>query len=930
MDDNTDKIKVISGLKTSEVFEYFNTTEKGLSNDEVSERQKKYGKNILPQAEAINPLKQLLKQFTHFMALLLWAAGILAIIAGMPQLAFATWAVIVINAAFAFFQEFRADRALAELAKMIPNRVKTYRNGELVIISAEETTVGDVIVLGAGDHVPADSRLIQADGLFLDNSLLTGESFPVDRSREEFDLQDKSAVESTNLIFAGTTVTEGKAVAVVYAAGSQTEIGKISKLTRTIQRGESTLEVQVQKIVKFITKVALVMGVAAFLMAVLGAGIEPRVGFIFAIGIIVANIPEGLLPTVSLTLAVGVQRMAKQNALVKKLSAVETLSATSVICTDKTGTITENKLTVKKIWTPDTAAEIGGAGYEKDGEIFIEHESGRRAVELLLTAAVVCSEATIKESKSDAAEWDIFGDPTEAAMLVSAAKYGISAEEERAAFNRLITIPFNSERKMMSVIVKNISDERFKKGSRLIFTKGASIEVINTCKYILQGGFLKKLTEDMRGEIIAVNDRMAGEGYRVLGVSYETAENGEVTYDKNLIFLGLTAMFDPPRPEVFEAVKQCREAGIKITIITGDYGITAAAIGKQTGLVEDKYQIITGSEVDSMSENALMYILEREEPLIFSRSTPEHKLRIVEAYKKLGHIVAVTGDGINDILALKSSHIGIAMGQGGTDVAREVADMILLDDNFATIIKAIEEGRSIYNNIRKFMTYILTSNVPEFIPFIAMALLKIPAALTVLQILAIDLGTDMVPALALGAEKPEPGILKKPPRKIEENLLDRNLFLRAYGFLGIIEGILSMAVFLYVWRQAGYSLQSLKAMTDAILYGKAAPEIMKLYQYATTMTLSSIVACQIGNIFICRSETLPFWKMFANKNNLIYVGLGFEVMLSSAIIFLPVLADVFQTEPLAFKDLIVLLLCPVVLIFLEESRKFVAKKYQKL
>lgn len=936
LDENLSNAKAITQLKPVDILPYFKTTSQGLTRDEILLRQKKYGKNKLPNPSAFNPFKLLFKQFTHFMAILLWIAGFLAIIAEMPELAIATWAVIVINALFSFFQEYKADKALTELANMLPNKVNVYRDGELMTSLAEDLTIGDLLVLETGNSVPADARILESAGLNLDNSLLTGESISVGRNENEFNQNDKTITESTNLVFAGTTVTEGKALAVVYAIGSQTELGKVSKLTQTIQRGESTLEIQVQKIVKFITKVAIVLGLLAFALAVFGVGLDYKVGFIFAIGIIVANIPEGLLPTVSLSLAVGVQRMAKQNALVRRLSAVETLSAVSVICTDKTGTITQNQLMVKKLWTPDLVAEFEGAGYAKEGKVTLKNQrtieqrpelsTEEDRIRMLLTASTLCSEATIVTNKADPHLWDVLGAPTEAALLIAAEKYGLRIDTEQKHFKRINTLPFNSEKKMMQVLVQNISNPLFANNAKFIFIKGAPVEVLNTCGSIYKNGVLTEIHEGIKQEITQEIDLMANEGYRVLGIAYNIATSEDFSLAKPAIFLGFAAMVDPPRPEVYDAFQQCAKAGIRITIITGDYGITAATIAQQLGLKIDREHITTGKDLDAMPEDLLEAFLKKQEPLIFSRTTPVHKLRIVEAYKRIGEIVAVTGDGVNDTLALKSSHIGIAMGIGGTDVAREAADIVLLDNNFATIVKAIEEGRSIYMNIKKFLTYILTSNFAEVTPFVAMAVAKIPPALTILQILAIDLGTDIVPALALGAEKPEKGILAQPPRKLNENILNRGLFLRAYAFLGVIEGILSLAVFLYVWLRAGYSFADLQHLTNSILYHTAPPDVIKLYRYSTTMAFASINACQVGNLFICRSERLPFWTMFASKNNLIYIGLGFEILISLAIIFLPALAGIFQTQPLTLQDLKIIVLCPVILITLEEIRKAIARK----
>jgi len=928
-----DKISVIDlcRLQPLEVYAYLDLSENGLSLEDVEIRKKKYGKNNIPKASVINPLKQLIKQFTHFMAMLLWIAGLLAIVAGMPELAFATWAVIVINALFSFFQEFKADKALAEIAHMLPHIVKVIRNSERITINAEEITLGDLIILDAGDRVPADARVVEAEGLSLDNSLLTGESLPVDRNEKEFNLAEKDIFDSTNLIFAGTKVVMGKALAVVYAIGSNTEIGKLSGLTQTIIRGESNLEIQVQKIVKFITKVSLILGIITFSLAVFGVGLDFKVGFIFALGIIVANIPEGLLPTVSLSLAAGVQRMAKRNVLIRRLAAVETLSAVSVICTDKTGTITENQLTVRKIWTPEALAQFEGIGFEKKGNYQLDNQDKEEIIRNLLSAAVICSDTDIVENKANPLLWKVIGSSTEAGLLIAADKFGIEIQTERNSFQRIETIPFSSEKKMMSVMVCNRSHPKFAPGAYVMFTKGGPVEVLQACRYINKNGILTQIDEQSRNEIIEENDRMAGDGYRVLGVSYQIMETNELVPNDENIFLGLAAMEDPPRPEVYQAFKQCAKAGIKINIITGDYGITAAAIAKQLGLNINKHQIISGHDLDQMSDDNLALIIQQNQSLIFSRTTPVHKLRIVETYKRNGEIVAVTGDGINDTLALKSSHIGIAMGVGGTDVAREAADMILLDNNFATIIKGVEEGRTIYSNIRKFLTYIMSSNVAEFIPFVAILLvamvgIHIPPALNILQILAIDLGTDIVPALGLGAEKPEKSVLESLPAKFRENLLNRNLFLRAYGFLGLIEGIIAVAVFFYVWIRAGYSLHDMQALTDSIINHTAPAEVMRFYQYSTTMVFVSIVACQFGNLFICRSERHSIWTMLFSKNYLIYTGLIFEIIITAAIIFLPGLNRVFQTQPIKLNDLKIIALCPIILIVFEESRKFISTR----
>ena len=913
-------LKKVATLTVENVFTYFNVTSNGLSQEEALKRESIYGKNKIPKGHKASLFYLFFKQISHFMAILLWIAAVLAWVAKMPELAIATCCVVIINGLFSFFQEYKADKALSELGNLLPNKINIYRDGKCFSINVEDITIGDLIRLETGNSIPADARIIHSEGLSLDNSLLTGESVPVDRTEKPDDISNKNITECQNFIFAGTTVTTGKGLAIVFALGKDTQIGEISQLTQNIKRGESNLEIQVQKIVKFITKIALVLGVASFCLAIYG-GMSYKWGAIFALGMLVANIPEGLLPTVSLSLAMGVQRMAKRNALIRKLSAVETLSSVSVICTDKTGTITENQLTVNRIWTLDSNVLVGGLGLEKEGKIEISNLKSSSVDKLMITS-ILCSDTDLITNEQNPGLWKIVGNSTEGALLIASQKGGFHLEDERKKFERLKVTPFSSDKKMMSVEVKNISNNFFKPEDKIIFIKGAPLEVLAQSQYSILNDNIISLDDNLKDKIIQQNNNLSDEGFRVLALAY--------TYNQQTIFLGLAAMVDPLRPEVKEAFKQCERAGIKITIITGDYGMTAAAIAKQLGLSISHNQIISGNELEQMTDNILEETLKQYKSLIFARSTPIHKLRIIEAYKRIGETVAVTGDGVNDSLALRSSHIGIAMGLGGTDVAREAADMVLLDNNFATIIKAIEEGRAIYSNIRKFLTYILASNVPEFTPFVTMVLGKIPPSLNILQILAIDLGTDMLPAMALGAEKPEKGILDNPPSKYKENLLNKNLFWKSYGFLGLIEGILSGAIFLYVWFRAGYSWHDIQVVTPAILDKTASPEITYFFMYATTMTFASIIACQVGNLFICRSERNSFLSSFTNKNNLIYIGLFSELVITCIFISVPFIADLFEMKPIHLNDIWLLLICPVIMILLDEIRKMIGNFFVKM
>jgi len=928
MDSNAEVPK-IARLDAEAVFSLLETSRHGLDSQEAEKRLRTFGNNKLPKAATLSLWRLLFQQFTHLMALLLWVAGLLAFSVDMPELGWATWFVILVNAFFSFWQEYRADRALMALSSMLPQQAKVYRDGRLLKVPSEEIVVGDVLVVEAGDHISADARLVESEDLMVDLSLLTGESMPVECDASPSPVAGDSVRRPQNLLFAGTSATAGRGIAVVHATGKETQLGEITKFTAGVMRQKSSLELQVQKIVRLITLLALSMGGLVFLLAVWWLDIDLRTSFIFCIGIIVANVPEGLLPTVSLSLAVGVRRMAQEKALVRKLSAIEALCATSVICTDKTGTITKNEVTVSKIWIPDCEVEISGTGYEKAGILTFPCRDIEKQVELLLVIGTVCSEANLETDEKNDKNWRIIGDPTEGALLVAAAKNGLDTDNMRDAFSSQKTRQFDSVRRMMSTYAVNDHNLLFRQGAEVVLVKGAPLETLNCCRFIRRVNKITEITEAERQHVIAVNDRLSSQGYRVLALAYGEGQVASHAGEHDLVFTGLAAMADPPRPEVTAAIKSCQQAGIRVTMITGDYGITAEAIGRQIGLITDKVTIVTGTELENMEIEAIKNLLQQDQPIIFSRSTPEHKLKIVEAYKAGGHIVAVTGDGVNDAPALRTADIGIAMGRSGTDVAREVADIVLLDDNFATIVKAIEQGRAIYDNIRKFMTYILASNIPEIIPFIAMILFKIPPALTILQILAIDIGTDMVPALALGAEPPEKDILRHRPVHYSRNLLDHTLLLRSYGFLGIIEATLSMGAFLIVWSNYGYSLADIQQLTPQLFTGTASSSVQEAYRHATTQAMTAIIACQIGNIFVCRSEHLPFWQLSLKSNYLIWVGIGTEFLITGALIYLPLGAAFFFTRPLSLSDFLVLAACPIILISLEETRRQFIQRFWK-
>lgn len=925
-------------LTPDAVYGALGTAPGGLSEREAAARLARYGPNELPEPAGRPLIWRFVDQLTHFMALLLWVGGALAFVAAMPELGWAIWAVIWINGAFSFWQEYRAERALAELKQVLPARARVLRDGHLEEIAARDLVPGDLVQLEEGDRVSADARLVNAERLAVDLSVLTGESVPVPRSAEAVvpaaDAAPRPA-EIANLVLAGTTIAAGRGTAVVLVTGEATEFGRLAHLSAIVEREPSTLEIQVSRLVRVITGLAVGMGIVVFLLAYGLVGMELRESFIFAIGIIVANVPEGLLPTVTLALAIGVRRMARRRAVVRRLSAIETLSGTTVICTDKTGTLTRNELTVRRLWIPSLSVDVPGSGYDASQVIRLPSplDAGRQ-VKLLLAGAALCSNARlVLPPPPDHSP--VFGDPTEGALLVAARKAGLHLEGLQTAAPRIREVPFDSARKMMTVVLRwGLPDLLRAEAPYLAFTKGAPLELLDRCRCVERNGHVAELTEAGRAEIRRANDHLASQGYRVIGVAFRQG-GGELIHieadaiENELTFIGLLGMMDTPREGVAEAIRACRDAGITVTMVTGDYGLTARAIGQRIGLGgRQAVPVVAGTELGGLDDRALDRLLAENirHGLIFARVTPEQKLRLVQAYKRLGHTVAVTGDGVNDAPALRAANIGIAMGVSGTDVAREAADVVLADDNFATIVAAIGQGRAVYRNLRKFTTYILASNVPEIVPFLTMVVAKVPPALNILQILAVDLGTDMVPALALGAEQPEEDVMRQPPRRADARLVDLPLLGRAYAFLGMIEAVVSMVSFFAVWWLAGYDLAGMQAATVQILDHTADAQVMAVYMLSTTMALAAIVFGQIGNVFACRSERLSIARVGLFSNGMIWLGIAVELALLLAIVYIPFFQDIFKTAPIPATLWLLLLAWPPLLLGAEEVRKWAAAR----
>ena len=918
-------MKDLYKLSPNDVYGALNTETGGLSNGEAVSRLEQYGKNILQEKKGTPLIVKFLSNFTHLMAILLWGAGIIALIAKIPELAIAIWMVNIINGAFSFWQEFRAGKATEALKKMLPDHVRVLRGGREEQLLAEDLVPGDVILLSEGDKISADARLVDDNDLRVNQSTLTGESHPVHKSRDSVLRDDLTRAEQPNMVFAGTTVAAGTGKAVVYATGMATEFGKIANLTQSLKEESSPLQKEMGKLTKKVSAISVSIGIAFFFLAIFLADTEPVAAFIFALGMIVAFIPEGLLPTVTLSLAMGVQRMAKRNALMKRLSAVETLGCATVICTDKTGTLTQNEMTVSNLWMNGVHMNVSGVGYDAaDGSILVDGKQvSQKNPELseLLTAAGLCCNARLLPPNGDSARFTVLGDPTEAALLVLAQKYGLNLDALCAETPRLRELPFDSGRKRMSTIHQG------KGKARVAFVKGAPKEVLELCTQQKRNGMIAPMNEQDRADIMAVNDGYARNGLRVLAIATRSITPGEdvpanlgaYTPDKieqELTFLGLIAMVDPPRPEVAEAVKKCHDAGIRIIMITGDYGLTAESIARRIGIIKgDHPRIITGIELETMAAEDLEKALSDE--VIFARVAPEQKLQVVSALQEMKHIVAVTGDGVNDSPALKKADIGVAMGISGTDVAKEAADMILTDDNFASIVNAIEEGRAVYSNIRKFVLYIFNSNMAAAVPMVLYLFSRgaIPLPLTIMQVLAIDLGTDMVPAMGLGVEKPEAGIMNVPPRSQKESLLSRPLILKAFCWYGLLEAAFGAAAYFFLNYLHGWPENPLAASGT-------------VYQMATIMTFAAIVMAQVGAVFGCRTDRLSVFKVGLLSNRLILIGVAVELSLLALLVYLPIpfLRNLFNTAPLGWREWAFLIVIPPMMLLADEIRKWILRR----
>ncbi|MCW4398363.1 cation-transporting P-type ATPase [Lentilactobacillus parabuchneri] len=902
----------------------FQTGNEGLSGAEAEKRLQKYGPNTIQQGKKRSEILVFLANFTSLMAILLWVSGIIAMFAGMMELGIAIWAVNVINGCFSYWQQHAAQKATDSLKKMLPSYVKVRRDGKSQQIQVEQLVPGDVFDIQAGDSIPADARVFNTSNLQIDESSLTGESVPVEKKADYHHGDGEFAQQ--NIVFAGTVSTSGTATALALATGMDTEFGRIATLTQSQKKTIYPLERELNHLTRQLTIIAIGIGVAFFLLAIFFVKYPIAKSFIFALGMIVAFIPEGLLPTVTLSLAQGTQRMAKKHALLKNLSSVETLGQTTVICSDKTGTLTQNQMTINHIWLPEKEYDVTGTGYLTNGKIQLNGKDVDLANEpdlnKLLINATINNDTEVTEGKAGEKS-KILGTPTEAGLVILSRKAGIDAKDERKAYPRLKELPFDSDRKLMTVITKDPSGQLF------INTKGALGSELAICDRILDNGQVRPITDQDRATINQANETYSKQGLRTLAFSYRIVDGDDPLAHKSLesctiqsaethmIFVGLTMMSDPPRPEIFDAVKNCKRASIRIIMVTGDSPITAKSIATRIGITSDKARVISGDELDKMSDDDLQQAVKGE--VIFARVAPEHKFRIVSMCQKNGDVVASTGDGVNDAPALKRADIGIAMGVTGTDVAKDAADMILTDDNFASIVSAIEEGRTVYSNLQKFLLYILTSNVPEAAPSVIFLVTRglVPLPLTVMQILTVDLGTDLLPALGLGTEKAEPGIMDQPPRPLNSHLLNRSIIWKAFGWYGLIASVVSTAAYFYVNHVNGWP--------NVPLAGSG-----MVYAEATTITLGAIVFSQIAAAMNCRTQISSVFSIGLFSNHRILTGIVVEVVLIALLMYVPFLQGVFNTGPLNLSEWIFLFCIPVPIFLIEELRKYIVRRIKRV
>lgn len=858
----------------------------GLPPQEAKRRLERQGPNRLAEAKGAGVLALCVKQFTDFMVLVLIGAAFISFLLGERIDALAIMAIVVLNALLGFVQEFKAERSLASLKRLTAPTTTVRRGGRRLVIEAVHLVPGDVIVLREGDRVPADARLLAQSALAVDESPLTGESVPVKKQADWIGPAPTELAERKNMVFMGTSIAKGRAEAVVTATGMATQIGDIATLMQQTDAEPTPLQKRLAQVGRGLVLACLAI-VAVVFAAGVAAGLPVYTMFMASVSLAVAAIPEGMPAVVTVALALGVQRMIRRRAIVRRLPAVETLGCASVICSDKTGTLTRNEMTVTRLWLPTGEVEVSGRGYEPRGTFMqgnVTLDGRDPSLRSALQVAALCNDAALhSKGKGKAADgWEIVGDPTEGALLVLAHKAGSAFIQDVMRARRLSEIPFDSDRKRMSVVVEE--------GGRIVsLVKGAPGPLLERCSRIDVGGTVRSLSRAEKERLLHQAERYASDALRVLALAYKPLPKHQATtahedvVEKDLIFVGLAAMMDPPRKDVAQAVAKARQAGIRTIMVTGDHAKTAEAIARRVGIASGR--VLTGQELDALDDEALAGAVENVN--VFARVSPRHKLRIVRALKSRGHVVAMTGDGVNDAPAVKEADIGVAMGRSGTDVTREAASMVLVDDNYATIVAAVEEGRGIYDNVRKFIRYLLACNTGEVLAMFLATLLGWPLPLIPVQILWMNLVTDGLPAMALGVDPPDRDVMKQPPRAPSEGIFARGLHLRILvrGTLIALSGLAAFAL--------GALLES--------------PSRVDPLSYARTLAFTTLVTAQLIYVFQCRSERKTLGQISLKANPWLVIAVFVSFAMQIAVIYWPVAARIFQTVPLGWQDWAVIL-----------------------
>lgn len=865
-------------LEADAVVERWRTDpELGLSDDVAEQRLREFGPNRLEEEGRVSPWRQFASQFTGFIILVLIGAAVVSGLLGEWLDALAILVIVVLNAVLGFIQEYRAERALEALKKMAAPLARVVRGGEVKSIPSEEVVPGDILALEMGDLVPADARLLVDNLLKVDEASLTGESIPAKKSARFAADENAPLADRRNMVYFGTVVTYGKAKGVVTDTGMGTELGRIAHLVQTMGREITPLQRELDRVGRLLVYGCLLIVAIVFALG-LWRGVPLVEMFLTAVTLAVAAIPEGLPAVVTIALALGVRRMVQRNALIRKLPSVETLGSATVICTDKTGTLTQSEMTVRKIGFLGRVIDVTGGGYEPEGDFQIDgrsvgHED--RDLQVALKIAVLCNNASLKQKGNGDASWHIIGDPTEGALLTLAAKAGLWRADLEKVYTLLAELPFDSNRKRMTAIWRKPA------GGVIACVKGAPDVVLDLCTHVQDDGEVRQITADEKEELLELNNRLANEAMRLLAVAYRDLDEDvkEPAIDRvehDLVFAGLMAMKDPPRPEAREAIATARRAGLEVVMITGDHKSTAVAIGNDLKLLREGDLALRGPELDQIDDERLSEIVERVR--VYARVSPEHKLRIVQAWKGRGHIVAMTGDGVNDAPALKEADIGIAMGITGTDVSKEASDMILTDDNFASIVAAVEEGRAIFDNIRRFIHFLLSCNIGEVFAMFLAALLGMPLPLLPIQILWVNLATDSLPALALGVEPAEPGVMERPPRPSTEGIITRSMA-RIMGIQGLIIGLLTLGAFVLEYYVLGGGVER-----------------------ARVMAFSTTILAQNVHAFNVRSNTYSVFELGLFSNPWLVAAFGVVVLSELVIIYVPFFQPIFKTMPLTLFD----------------------------